>query len=259
MLSENQPLILKQPLVSIITPAHNASHCIEETIKSVLGQDYQNWELIVINDCSTDDTETVINKYVQQDKRIRLINNDHNIGVAETRNKGIKAANGNYIAFLDCDDVWVNNKLKTQISFMEKNNAPITFSNYYVFDHDVEKPIKLIKCPKKATPKSILKSNFMGCLTVVVNKDVVGSFSMPDLDHGEDMLTWHELMRRGFVAQCIPTPLAYYRVGQKSLSSDKKTTAKKQWKIYRDYLKFSFVKSSYYFCCYAIRGALKHF
>ncbi|MBO7573846.1 MAG: glycosyltransferase family 2 protein [Bacilli bacterium] len=246
------------PLVSIITPAYNASSFIEATIDSVIKQDYSNWEMIIINDFSSDTTGKIIDEYSKKDKRIVVINNPSNQGVARSRNNGIKAAKGKYIAFLDSDDLWKENKLTKHIGFMEENNIAITYSYYETFSSDASKPTKLIKCPKKATYKSILKSNFMGCLTVVVNKSVTGDFLMPDLDHGEDMLTWYELMKRGFVAVCVSEPLASYRISNKSLSSNKKKTAKKQWNIYRKFLGFSYIKSLFYFCLYAIKGIIKH-
>ena len=246
------------PLISIITAAHNASSSIGETIDSVLNQTYQNWEMIIVNDCSTDATAEIVNSYLQKDKRIRILTNETNLGVAETRNVGLKAAKGAYVAFLDSDDIWHKDKLLRHISFMEKEGIAITYSYYWTFSKSVDSPIKIVKCPKKATYKSILKSNYMGCLTVVINKEKVGPISMPHLDHGEDMLTWYDLMKRGFVSHCLPEPLAYYRIGQSSLSSNKKTAAKKQWNIYRVVLGFSFFKSAFYFISYAINGFIKH-
>ena len=246
------------PLVSIITPAHNASLFIAETIESVLQQDYENWEMIIINDFSSDNTASIVDEFIKRDKRIVLINNPSNLGVALSRNKGLEAAKGDYIAFLDSDDVWKKNKLSEHISFMEESNISISYSFYETFTTDINNPNKLIKCPKKATYKSILKSNYMGCLTVVINRSKTGSFFMPNLNHGEDMLTWYELMKRGFEAYCISKPLAFYRVSKKSLSSNKKQTAKKQWNIYRKYLGFSLIKSSFLFCSYALKGIIKH-
>lgn len=246
------------PLVSVIMPAYNASITIEEAICSVIDQDYNNWELIIVNDNSQDDTSQIGKRFSVFDHRIRIIDNENNMGVAKSRNIALSNAKGEYIAFLDSDDMWKKDKLSKQISFMMKNKVAISYSYYAMVDSKTKKTIKVVKCPKTATPNSILKSNYMGCLTVVVNRAITGDFEMPLLDFGEDMVTWYTLMRRGFKAFCIPEVLGLYRITDSSASSNKKRTAKKQWSIYREYLHIPFLVSCYYFLFYCIRGFLKH-
>lgn len=250
--------ISNHPLVSIITPAFNASGFIEETINSVINQSYNNWEMIIVDDFSSDDTYEIANHYAKKDSRINVYRNEKNMGVAATRNKGLRIARGEFIAFLDSDDIWKKEKLESQLAFMFDNGVAISYSYYCCFVDDISHPIKLIKCPLKATQYSVVKSNYMGCLTVMVNKNKVGDFYMPNLNHGEDMLTWYGIMSKGFTARCVPEVLAYYRLSKKSLSSNKHKTAKKQWTIYREYLHFPFLKCVYYFTIYSILGLLKH-
>lgn len=246
-------------MISIITPAFNASNLIEQTIKSVLAQTYTDWEFIIIDDCSQDDTVSVVEEFVKNDSSIKLIKQEVNQGVAAARNAGLEVAKGEFIAFLDSDDLWAPEKLEKQINFMKKNNCCFSYTMYQNFQTSNGSLGKIIKVPKKMRAKDILGNTAIGCLTVMVNRSMTGDFRMPLLGHTEDNCTWYEILNRGYEAMGIREVLAYYRVGNASLTKNKGNAAKQQWSTYRDYYKFSVVKSAYYFIQYAIHAVIKHF
>lgn len=240
-------------------PAYNAQDYIAETINSVQQQTYVNWELLVIDDCSTDNTRAIVSKFAKDDERIRLIRLSRNGGVALARNAGLDKAQGSHIAFLDSDDKWAPKKLITQLSFMDKKKCAFCYSQYQNFNSKSGELGKVMKAPKCMKANDILGNTVIGCLTVLIDKSLVGEFRMPLLGHTEDNVTWHEILKRGFVAYGIQETLAYYRVGNSSLTSNKGKAAKQQWEVYRNYFKFSKFKSSYYFVQYMIHAIIKHF
>ncbi len=245
------------PLVSIIMPAYNCSKCISESIESVINQTYKNWELLIVDDCSNDNTLDVINNYAQLDTRIRVFKNEKNSGQVVSRNKALKIAKGKYIAFLDSDDLWKERKLYIQINLMQKNNLPFTFSNYERINVENKKIGKDVKTPNQITAKQLLKNTIIGCLTVVVDRSIVGNFEMPNLKHGEDTFTWYTILNRGFIATGIQEVLASYRVSFKSSSGNKLKAAKLYWKALKSETKLSFFTRLYYFNSYAIHAILK--
>lgn len=245
------------PVVSIITPAYNSSNVIEETIKSVLAQTFKNWELIIVDDCSTDNTFELALEFAKKDNRIKVLKNKKNLGVALTRNVALDSAQGKYIAFLDSDDMWMPNKLSVQIEYMEKDDLAFTYTSYQVYDSNTKQKGKVISVPKSMTAKQIYSNTAIACLTVMVNREKVGMFHMPDIIHAEDQSTWQDILNRGYIGVGINKNLALYRVGNKSLTSNKFNAAKKQWKVYRKHHKFSVVKSAYYFIGYAINAIYK--
>lgn len=246
-------------LVSIITPAYNAEVYIAETIDSVQKQSYLNWELLIIDDCSTDNTCSIVEMYSHNDGRIKLIRQPMNGGVARARNTGLENAKGSFIAFLDSDDKWANDKLYKQMQFMELSNCVFCYSQYQNFNSITGALGRIIRIPNKMRANDILGNTAIGCLTVLINKSVVGDFRMPLLGHTEDNVTWYEILQKGYTAYGIQETLAYYRVGNSSLTSNKGKAAKQQWSVYREYFKFSRHLSLYYFSKYCINAVIKHF
>lgn len=243
-----------QPLVSIIMPAYNAERFIEKSIESVLNQTYKNWELLIINDDSKDSTQTIIENYLKKDNRIKLYNQENNRGVAEARNKGIKISRGKYIAFLDSDDLWKNNKLQLQIEYMRKNEVYMTYTQYsYITENGGF--IKDIEIPKTLNYKQALKGNKIGCLTVVIDKEKIGKIQMPNLKH-EDYATWLNILKKGITAYGIQKNLAQYRKVSDSLSANKLKTIIWTWGIFRKSQKLSRTKSLY-FLVFHLKQALK--
>ncbi|MCE9955874.1 glycosyltransferase family 2 protein [Aeromonas rivipollensis] len=243
-------------LVSIIMPAYNASTTIKESINSVIRQTHDNFELLIVDDCSSDDTIAIISGFAATDSRIKLIVNNVNLGVAKSRNKAIDCATGEYIAFLDSDDLWCENKLKFQLNEMKRHHAEISCSSYYVFSDKKENVIGVRKVKKKIGYKDLLKSNSVGCLTVIYNVKKLGKLKFKSVGH-EDYLAWLDITKLGSFFLGVKEPLSYYRVSQKSLSSNKVKMMGYQWKIYREHQKIPAMNSVYYFSNYVIRGILK--
>lgn len=220
-------------LVSIITPAYNCANLILETIESVLAQTYDNWEMIIINDCSKDNTVDVVSSYCQRDTRIRLVNMEKNSGSAAARNRGIELANGKYIALLDSDDIWKPQKLERQISFMKENHYAFTFTAYDVFRDSSEKTRRLFEVPKSIKYKKYLSNTIIGCLTVVIDKEQISDFHM-EQGYLEDILTWMYYLRNGVVAYGLNENLASYRVVPESKSSNKLANAKRYFSCLKE-------------------------
>ena len=248
---------MENSLVSIIMPAYNAEKFISESIMSVINQSYKNWELLIVNDCSKDSTQKIVESYCLIDRRIKLFVQEKNKGVVEARNRALKESCGQYIAFLDSDDLWEKNKLEVQIEYMKMNKIYMTYTEYSYIS-EVGKFIKKISIPKKLNYKQALKGNQIGCLTVVIDKSKVGDFEMPNLKH-EDYATWLNILRNNIVAYGIQKDLAKYRKVSNSLSSNKLKTIKWTWLIFRKNQNLDIVRSSVYLFNHLFLGAKKHF
>lgn len=233
-------------IFSVIMPAFNAGKTICRSIESVLNQSVKSFELIIIDDCSTDDTEEKVSKYLN-DSRIIYLRNEKNLGVALSRNKGIKHCKGRYIAFLDSDDYWMENKLLQQKKYFDKGYK-VVCSNYYADDDSKKKRILRVS-PEIIDFRMMLKSNFVGNLTGAYDCSELGKFQQCRLGH-EDYIMWLDVLKKGNLAYCIQEPLAVYSISTYSLSSNKVTAMKWQWFIYRNYLKMGFIRSLYYFVNY---------
>ena len=245
-------------LVSIIMPCYNASLYIKDAIESVVAQTYTCWELIVVDDCSTDNSIEIVEACAKLDDRIKLVKLSNNGGVANARNVGLNIAGGQYVAFLDSDDKWRFDKLQMQIDFMSANSCCFCYSQYQNFNTGTGELGKTIKVPARMTAKKLLGNTAIGCLTVVIDRAITGDFKMPLLKHAEDSVTWYEILSRGFCAYGIQDTLAYYRVGNSSLTSNKLTVIKRQWNVYRNHFHFSFIKSAVLFLRYAVNAVIKH-
>ena len=247
-------------LVSIITPAYNAAEYIVETIESVLAQTYPNWEMLIVNDCSKDNTAAIVQSYATKDKRIKLINLKQNSGAAVARNTAIQNAKGRYIAFLDSDDLWKKDKLQKQLSFMQRNRYAFTFHNFIMFNDGIDKENgKIIKVSTQIDYKKLLKGNNTGgCLAVCIDRKVVIEIFMPNERH-EDYICWLDILKEYQIkGYGINEVLGYYRVGKVSVSSNKLKSALWTWNVYRDSQKLSLLKSIYYMWFYCLNGIRKH-
>lgn len=235
----------KDPLVSIITPTYNCESTINATINSVVSQTYDNWEMIIIDDCSSDDTIKIVNDWLTKDNRITLIQLKTNSGASIARNHGMKIAHGKYVAFLDGDDTWSNNKLEKQIEFMMRNNLAMTYTPYYICDQSL-KPLEIKKAPKMVDYRELLKWNRIGCLTVIIDIEKTGKHYLERIDKRNDYALWLTILRQGIIAFCYDEPLAYYR-SHNGLSKGKKTSfVKYHYYLFHGILKYNSVISSYY-------------
>lgn len=240
--------------MSIITPAYNAEKTIENCINSVLNQTYTNWELIIIDDCSTDNTVAVVDRFLHMDKRIIFIKNNKNIGSGETRNKGIRMGKGRYIAFLDSDDIWFPQKLEIQLEFMRRNNLFFTYSSYYVKSNN---NLFLFEVPQHIRFEDLLKTCWIGCLTVVYDKEMIGKYFMPTIKKAQDYVTWLNILKDHGAVSGIKMPLAQYNIHRRSNSYNKIRAIKYQWHVYRKYEGLSVFSSIYYIFFYSYFGLRK--
>lgn len=245
-----------KPLISIITPVYNAGNYIRDCIQSVQSQSYQNWELILVDDCSNDNSVDIINEYIG-DSRIKLYRNTVNRGAAVTRNRGLDVCNGEYIAFLDSDDFWSLDKLEKQVTFMQKNNLDMSHGHYY-FCHMDGKVFKQVKTDNKIEYQDLLKGNQFKPTTVMLSSTLVGCSRFENIKH-EDFAYFLDCLKRTDYSMSYTEDIdSFYRVGHLSVSSNKLKSALWTWRIYRDYEKLGLLSSMKYFLHYAINGFIKH-
>ncbi len=244
-------------LVSIITPSYNSSRFIAQTIESVISQAYKNWEMIIIDDCSPDNSNEIIKEYIKKDSRIKLIKLEKNSGPAVARNRAIQEAKGRYIAFLDADDLWYPEKLDKQIKFMNENNLSFTYCAYKLIDDEYNN-LGIFIPPEKVSYNSILKTNSIGCLTAIYDAKILGKVYMPNILKRQDYGLWLKILKQINTTKGILEPLAIYRLRKNSVSSNKLKAAKFQWKIYREVEQLSLTESIYYFIHYALNGIKKY-
>lgn len=216
-------------LVSVITPAYNCGRTIAETIKSVQTQTYENWEMIIVNDCSTDDTEEIVQQFAIDDSRIHLINLEKNSGAGVARNTAISNANGRFIAFLDSDDLWKPEKLEKQIRFMMDNGYSFTFTTYETFHGSTDLTRKVFHTPESINYKQYLKNTIIGNLTVIMDRAQIPDVHVEMTGHLEDVLTWMHYLKRGLIAYGLDENLASYRVYTSSKSGNKLRNAKRYY------------------------------
>ena len=248
---------IEKEKVSIIVPMYNAEKFIGKTIESVLAQTYQNWEMLIMNDVSTDNSLAIVSLYAKKDERIKIVNTEKNVGVVKGRNFLIDLASGKYIAFLDADDYWHNEKLEKQIKFMKEKNASISCTEYTRVKENEEK-INDVIIKEEISYNDMLKNNYLGCLTVIYDAKKIGKRYFKELEKNEDYVLWLEIVKDVNTIYGLKENLAYYRVLDNSRSSNKVKTAKVRWEIYRKIEKLSLLKSIYYFLHYAIRAVLKN-
>ncbi|WP_225420743.1 glycosyltransferase family 2 protein [Lacticaseibacillus porcinae] len=238
--------------VSVVMPAHNGSHFIEDSIQSVLTQTLSDLELLVVDDASTDNTVELVNNIAQQDKRVRLIQLPENHGVAFARNAGIQAATGDYVAYLDSDDLWLPNKLELQYALMSSQGLQLTYGSYELIDQDGHDIGSRMISESSLTHRDLLKGNRIGLLSVMLDRKTAVSHQFPEIHH-EDYACWLSITREDIVAYRVSTePLAKYRKHQTSLSANKMQAATWTWHIYRDFEGLNIFKASYYFAHYMI-------
>ncbi|MFC3880865.1 glycosyltransferase family 2 protein [Algoriphagus namhaensis] len=242
-------------LVSIITPVHNAVLHIEETIESILKQTYENWELILIDDKSSDNGIDILRDYEGKDPRIKVLRNNNNQGAALTRNRGIKAAQGRFIAFLDSDDLWLPEKLEKQLDFMLQNGHAFTYTSYIKFRD--QEDVGVMKVPKKVNHRDLLKTCSIGCLTAMYDTEQLGKVYMPIISRRQDFALWLQILKIIPFAYGIQEPLAKYRLRSDSISGNKFKAAGYQWRVYREFEHLNVVEAGYYFLHYSFFGVIK--
>ena len=244
----------KKITVSIIVPVHNAGKFIRETINSVLSQTYQNYELILIDDNSTDGSTKIVKSI--EDKRIKLIELKKNSGAAIARNTGIENAQGRYICFLDADDLWSKKKLEKQLAFMKEKDSAFSFTSYEFADETGKPNGKIVHVPATINYEQALKNTTIWTSTVMfdMNKLAKEQIYMPDVKRGQDTATWWKVLKVVDVAYGLDEVLSYYRRSANTLSSNKLTALKRTWNLYRNVEKLGLLKSSYCFFVYCVNA-----
>ncbi len=246
------------PLVSIITANYNCERFIAATIESVLNQTFKDWEMIIVDDLSTDNGVSIIKRYMAQDERIKLIELKTNQGPAVARNTAIAAAHGRFMAFLDSDDQWTPTKLEVQIKFMQERDIALSYTEYRKVDEQGNIISDVIERPDRVNYQFMLNSNYIPCLTAIYDAQKLGKVFMPLILKRQDYGLWLDILKRIDYGYAVHEPLALYRVRKNdSVSSNKVKSALYHWKILRELEHVPLLKSVYHFIRYAIIGYIK--
>ena len=247
-------------MISIVVPVYNAAPYIENTVQMVLQQTYQDFELILVDDCSTDNSFALLEELLEQrkDVRLRLVKKERNQGAAAARNTGLDMASGRYIAFLDADDVWLPHRLEAGLRFMEEKKAGFVFSAYEFGDEQARGTGKIVHVPEKLTYRKALSRTVVFTTTTLFDTTLVPKelLRMPTVP-SEDTATWWQILRNGHVAYGLDQVLAIYRRPAKSLSSNKLVALQRIWNLYRKQEKLGLFSSAFYFCFWALRATLR--
>ncbi len=245
------------PAVSIVTPAYNAARHIRETIASVSAQTFPDFELLIVDDFSTDETASVVQALAEKDRRIRLIRQECNSGPAAARQRALDAAKARYIAFLDSDDIWLPSKLEDQLAFMRKTNAALTFTAFRRISEDGTCTGRLIGVPRRLSYRGLLKNTAIATSTVIVDRTKTGPLSMTRTYY-DDYALWLSILRSGHIAYGLRQDLMRYRVVSRSVSRNKRRSAFWVWRLYRDVEKVSLLRAIWCFMNYAVRASIKY-
>ena len=244
-------------LVSIITPAFRAASFIGETIKSVIAQTYPNWEMLIAEDCSPDDTREVIRQWALVEPRVRLVAMERNGGPALARNAALELAEGRWIAFLDSDDLWLPDKLERTIAQAQAHQAALVFTGFRRLSADGSTTGRYVSVPSTLSYRQLLGNTAIATSTVLLDRNVVGEVRMKKTYY-DDFDCWLQILKRGHLAFGLDDDLMRYRVMNQSVSRNKRRSALHVWRAYRDIEKLNLPLSLWYFSRYAIRGLLKY-
>ena len=237
---------MKDGLVSIIMPAYNSEKYIGETIESVLAQTYQNWELLIVDDCSTDNTPNIVRSYLAKDSRFKYYRLSQNLGAAAARNKAMYEATGEYMAFLDSDDLWYKEKLQKQTDFMNQEKINFSYTSYERIEECSNKLPQRVICPKQTSYEKLLLGNTIGNSTAMYSVKSLGKFNIPLIRKRNDYALWLRILKKEKYAVGISDVLMKYRVRSDSLSSNKIELLKYNWQLYRNIEELNMLKSLFY-------------
>ncbi|EOG1815092.1 TPA: glycosyltransferase [Enterobacter hormaechei subsp. steigerwaltii] len=249
-------------LISVIMPSYNSADTISASIESILSQSYQNWELLITDDGSTDGTLEILSAYAEKDSRIKFFSNSKNSGAAVSRNNSIKHSKGAFLAFLDSDDIWLKNKLQKQLSFMNvTQNNDFSFTSYSLIDENGKHLGKTVDMQGDGLSFSyhdmLRKKATLGCSTVMLRKSSFEDISMPLIRTGQDYALWLKLLKTGKNAYLLNEVLTEYRILPNSISRNKFKKSKRQWQIYREIEKLNFLSAGVCFAFYAWRAVFR--
>ncbi len=244
-------------LISIIMAAYNAERTIEQAVTSVLNQTYKNFELLIIDDCSKDNTLSIAENFKQKDNRVKIIKNEKNSGVSYTRKHGLEEANGEWIAVLDSDDAWDTDKLEKQIRLQKETGGDLLYTGSAFMDNDGNPIDWYLHAPQKIEYKQLLKQNLISNSSSLVRKELYEKYYVSDDCMHEDFAVWLGILKSGKCAYGVDEPLLIYRLSKKSKSGNKFKAAKMNWNTYR-YMGLNVFAAFYYECWYIVNGLLKY-
>ena len=248
---------MEKGLISVITPTYNCANFIGETIESVQAQTYQQWEMIIVDDRSTDNTKEIVEEYVKADDRLKYTCLEENSGAAVARTTAMELANGEYMAFLDSDDIWSEDKLEKQLSFMKEQDIAFSCTAYEQIDEKGEPINKIIKTVPKADYNRILLDCPVGNSTVMYNVEKMGKFEVPNIRKRNDDALWLQMLKKEKYIYGMESVLMRYRIRQNSISSNKLKVIKYHWILYRDIEHLSVARSAFhiaYWCAIKVLG-----
>lgn len=250
----------REKQVSIIVPVYNIKKYIRETMDCVRQQTYPHWELLLVEDGSSDGTAEEIAEYIREtgEERIRLLKQPSNMGAAKARNRGLEEASGRYIAYLDADDLWLPEKLERELAFLEEKQAAFVFTGYEFADETGKGTGKVVKVPETLVYKEALKNTTIFTSTVMFDTDKIQKelLVMPVIK-SEDTALWWKVLRKGYVAYGLNENLVKYRRSGKTLSSNKLEAICRIWNLYRKAEGMSVLNSAYHFCFWAVRAVMR--
>ncbi len=245
-------------MVSIITPCYNAERTIGQTIQSVIKQTYNDWEMLIVDDCSSDNSAEIVRQYSVRDSRIRYLKTKNPSGSPSLpRNIGIDNATGEYVAFLDSDDLWYPDKLQAQLNFAKETHSHFVYSDYEKMGYDGGLNNRYIRMPAESSFWDVLETCTIPCLTVLLTKEIIGDTRFRDTPK-EDLVFWLEILKKGVVARNCCEVLAYYRVSNHSRSSDKFSMIKKQWYVLREIEGVKIPVAIYFMAKFLFYGIIKY-
>lgn len=242
--------------VSVVIPSYNSGGTIETAVDSALAQNVPV-EVIIVDDCSQDNTEQVLTKY-RGDSRVRILLNETNSGVAESRNRGVKEAACDRVAFLDSDDMWEEGKLDKQLKLMDRTGAVLCSTARELINEDGSRTGRVLEVPETVTYRQLLRGNVINCSSVLADRDVLMKYPMGNDDIHEDYICWLQILKAGGRAVLINEPLLLYRVVKNSKSGSKMSSAKKTFAVYRK-MGYGIFRSCLFFVNYAVNGVKKYF
>ncbi len=247
-------------MVSIITPTYNSSSFIIDTYHSILSQTISDWEWIVTDDCSTDSTWHLLWDFAKNDPRIKIMKNEFNSGAAVTRNKCLSRASGDFLAFIDSDDIWLSEKIEKQLQYMEKNKINFSFTAYELINTNgasLKKFIDIKNTGAFSYSDMLRKKATLGCSTVMLRKKAFSDLTMPLIRTGQDYAFWLKLLKNGETAYLLNEPLTKYRIVSNSISRNKFRKAMRQWQIYRKIEKLNLAEALECFFFYAVHAVFR--
>lgn len=241
--------------VSVVIPSYNSGRTIRQAVESALEQSVQV-EVIIVDDGSQDDTESVLDAY-RDDSRVRIIRNECNMGVAASRNRGVKEAACPYVAFLDSDDVWLSGKLEKQLELMNRTQSVLCSTARELISETGERTGRVIQVPESVTYRQLLRGNVINCSSVLVDRQAILKYPMGNDNIHEDYICWLQMLREYGTAVAVNEPLILYRQTRNSKSGSKLSSARKTFAVYRK-MGYGLVRSCIYFVCYAVNGVIKY-